>query len=206
MEMITIFGSARTRASVVLWLVEELGLDYRHENYDAVSDPTRTEEFRRLNPAGKLPVLMDGDFVLTETLAICFYLAKKYGHKYGNGRLLGEGLEEEARVMKWASFAMTELDAYAFQLLLAIKFKQQDPHSEICRDFLGMIDRSLKLLEGDLKGRDWLVGSEFSLADMLVCHGVNFAAMMGTDLSAFPVVKNWRKQCLSRPAFQKIRT
>ncbi len=73
-----IYGVARTRAFRALWIAEELGLAYEHVPVEIGDAGARTPEFLALNPNGRLPVIADGDFVLSESLAITLYLAKKH--------------------------------------------------------------------------------------------------------------------------------
>src|SRR5215472_5067764 len=75
-----IYGVARTRAFRALWIAEELGLSYEHVPIEIGEAGARKPEFLALNPNGRLPLIVDGDFVLTESLAITLYLAKKYAH------------------------------------------------------------------------------------------------------------------------------
>ena len=73
-----IYGVARTRAFRALWIAQELGLAHEHLPVEIGDAGARTPEFLALNPNGRLPVIVDGGFVLSESLAITLYLAKKY--------------------------------------------------------------------------------------------------------------------------------
>ena len=76
--MLRLYGSARSRAVRTLWMLGELGLNYDHKDYLPRAPETRTPEFRALNPNGRVPVIDDDGFVLSESMAINFYLAKKH--------------------------------------------------------------------------------------------------------------------------------
>src|ERR687898_3309911 len=76
--MLRLYGAARSRAVRTLWMLGELGLDYDHKDYLPRAPETRTPEFRALNPNGSVPVIDDDGFVLSESMAINLYLAKKY--------------------------------------------------------------------------------------------------------------------------------
>src|SRR5215472_16306783 len=93
MSGVKIYGVARTRAFRALWIAEELGLAYEHVPIEIGEAGARTPEFLALNPNGRLPVIVDGDFVLSESLAITLYLAKKYS----TGKLYPDTPEAEAR-------------------------------------------------------------------------------------------------------------
>ena len=87
MSGLRIYGVARTRAFRALWIAEELGLPYVHVPVEIGGAGARTPEFLALNPNGRLPLIADGDFVLSESLAITLYLAKKYAHGTQHGTL-----------------------------------------------------------------------------------------------------------------------
>src|SRR5262245_4088152 len=77
--MLRLYGAARSRAVRTLWMLGELGLNYEHKDYLPRAPETRTPEFRGLNPNGRVPVIDDDGFVLSESMAINLYLSKKYG-------------------------------------------------------------------------------------------------------------------------------
>src|ERR1044071_9750746 len=95
-----------TRAIRVRWTLQELGVDFEPIRVDLLAGEHRRPEFLKINPAGKLPVLVDGDFILTESVAIVLYLAEKYPEK----GLLPSGLRARAEVYRWLFFAVTELE------------------------------------------------------------------------------------------------
>jgi glutathione S-transferase len=101
-----IYGIARTRAFRALWVAKELGIDYEHLPIEIGDAGARTPEFLAINPNGRLPVIVDGDFVLFESLAITMYLAKKHSP----GKLYPASLEGEARTWQWSLWAVTEVD------------------------------------------------------------------------------------------------
>ena len=103
---LSIYGVARTRAFRALWAAEELGLAYQHRPIEIGEAGARTPEFLALNPNGRLPVIVDGGFVLSESLAITLYLAKKHG----TGTLYPATLEGEAKAWQWSFWAIAEVD------------------------------------------------------------------------------------------------
>src|ERR1051325_4002142 len=95
-----------TRAIRVRWTLQELGVDFESIRVDLLAGEHRRPELLKINPAGKLAVLIDGDFVLTESVAIVLYLGEKYPEK----GLLPSGIETRAQVNRWLLFAATELE------------------------------------------------------------------------------------------------
>ena len=194
--MVTIYGSVQSRAATGLWTARELGLDFTHKDIATRGPETQSPDYLALNPTGKVPTLVDGDFILTESAAICFYLARQYG----NGKLLGENPREEAKVMQWVLFGMTEIDPFAFQLMMEGHYREGGPNEGFCTECKDWVGGSLKLLEKALDGNDWLLGDKFSLADIINIQEANFAAFTGVDLSPYPGVQEWIARGTSRPA------
>ena len=106
MSGLRIYGIARTRAYRALWVAMELGLDYEHLPIEIGDAGARSPEFLAINPNGRLPVIVDDDFVLFESLAITLYLAKKHSA----GKLYPGTLEGEARAWQWSFWAIAEVD------------------------------------------------------------------------------------------------
>src|SRR5205823_725032 len=101
-----LYGFPPTRSTRVLWTLRELDVEFEFVNVDPTKGELRRPEFLAVNPAGKLPVLVDGDFILTESVAIVLYLAEKYPEK----GLLPTGLRARAEVNRWLLFSATELE------------------------------------------------------------------------------------------------
>src|SRR5262245_12823425 len=95
-----------TRSIRVRWTLQELGVEFEPIPVNLVTGENRHPEFLNINPAGKIPVLVDRERVLTESVAIVLYLAEKYPDQ----GLLPAGLNERAEVNRWLLFAATELE------------------------------------------------------------------------------------------------
>lgn len=104
--MLKLYGMGPTRSLRALWALRELDAEFEFVPVNLPAGENRHPDFLRLNPAGKLPVLVDGDFVLTESAAIVMYLAEKYGAK----GLMPADLKERAQAYRWSLFAVTELE------------------------------------------------------------------------------------------------
>ena len=101
-----LYGFGPTRSLRALWGLKELDADFEFVPVNLLAGEHKRPEFLRLNPAGKIPVLVDGDLVIPESAAIVLYLADKYRDK----GLLPESLTERAHVYRWLMFAVTELE------------------------------------------------------------------------------------------------
>jgi glutathione S-transferase len=187
-----IYGVARTRAFRALWVAEELGIPYEHEIGDAGA---RTPEFLALNPNGRLPVIVDGDFVLPESLAITLYLAKKHAL----GTLYPAKLEDEARVWQWSFWAIAEVDrGVNIWSLHAVRLPPDERNAALRDEAQKVIASPFKVLDAAVARRPYLLGHDFTIADLNVAAVLSRAADM--DLTAWPNLKTWLTRCLDRPA------
>jgi glutathione S-transferase len=101
-----LYGFGPTRSLRALWGLKELDTDFEFIPINLLAGEHKHPDFLRLNPAGKVPVLVDGDIVIPESAAIVLYLADKYREK----RLLPASVQERAQVYRWVMFAVTELE------------------------------------------------------------------------------------------------
>ncbi len=193
MSKLRIYGIARTRAFRALWMAEELGLDYRHVPIEIGPAGARKPEYLAINPNGRLPAIEDDGFTLWESLAITLYLAKKHGQLYPTT------LEGEARAWQWSLWAVQEVDrGVNIWSLHAVRLPPQERDSQRRAEALKVLEAPFKVLEGALAGRPYLLGEEFTVADLNVAAVISRAIDM--DLSATPRLARWLERCLERPA------
>jgi glutathione S-transferase len=205
--MITLYGVYRSRATRPLWLLHELDLPFTHvpviQAY-RLSDPqaadaplhTATPDFLRVNPQGQIPAMQDGDLILTESLAIALYLARRYG------RALGPQDDAETALMEqWALFAATAIEGPALEIMMAPADATGEATARIAAEKLR---RPLTRLNTHLQGRDWLVGDRFTVADINTAECLRYAQGNAALIAEFPDVARWLTAAQSRPAFQKM--
>lgn len=195
MSSLQIYGIARTRAFRALWVAKEVGVDYEHLPIEIGDAGARTPEFLAINPNGRLPVIVDGDFVLFESLAITLYLAKKHSP----GKLYPGTLEGEAKAWQWTMWALTEVDrGVNIWSLHAVRLPEAERDAAKRDEALKVIAKPFQVLDAAVSKQDYLVGSEFTVADLNVAAVISRAIEM--DLSAVPHLKAWLTRCLDRPA------
>src|SRR5215510_4325117 len=200
MSDLRIYGIARTRAFRALWVAKELGIDYEHLPIEIGDAGARTPEFLAINPNGRLPVIVDGDFVLFESLAITMYLAKKHS----SGKLYPASLEGEARTWQWSLWAVNEVDrGVNIWSLHAVRLPPEERDAQRRAEALKVLEAPFKVLDHALRGRSYLVGDDFTVADLNVAAVISRAIDM--DLSATPHLERWLRRCLERPAAIKAR-
>jgi len=195
MPGLRIYGIARTRAFRALWIAEELGLDYEHLPIEIGEAGARAPEFLAINPNGRLPFIDDGGFVLYESLAITLYLAKKHSR----GKLYPAVLEDEAKVWQWSFWAIAEVDrGVNIWSLHAVRLPQADRDAAKRDEALKVIAAPFKVLDAAVSRQPYLLGANFTVADLNVAAVISRAVDM--DLSAVPNLKAWLTRCLERPA------
>jgi glutathione S-transferase len=195
MATMKLYGFPPTRSIRVLWMLRELGVDFDFVNVSLVAGEHRRPEFLALNPAGKLPVLVDGDFVLTESVAIVLYLAEKYA---GKG-LLPAKLEARAQVNQWLLFTATELEQPLWRIArhtaLYPKEKRLPGEVPIARqDFQEMA----AVMEEHMRGRQFLVGGSVTVADFVAAYTLDWANEVHL-LDASPRLRGYMDEMYARP-------
>jgi glutathione S-transferase len=195
MSGLRIYGIARTRAYRALWMAIELGLDYEHLPIEIGDAGARSLEFLAINPNGRLPVIVDDGFVLFESLAITLYVAKKHSL----GKLYPATLEGEAKAWQWSFWAIAEVDrGVNIWSLHAVRLPDAERNVALREEALKVITAPFAVLDAALTKTPYLLGSDFTVADLNVAAVISRAVDM--DLSATPNLKAWLMRCLDRPA------
>ena len=179
-------------------VAEELELAYDHVPIEIGAAGARKPEFLALNPNGRLPIIVDGDFVLPESLAITLYLAKKYAH----GTLYPAALEDEARLWQWSFWAVAEVDrGVTIWSLHAVRLPPDERDAALRNEALDVLAAPFAVLYAAVSKNPYLLGPDFTVADLNVAAVLSRAVDM--DLSAWPHLKNWLLRCLERPAARR---
>jgi len=200
--MLKIYGVARSRAFRILWMAKELGLDYQHVKVDFASGETREPGFLALNPNGHVPVIDDAGFILWESMAIKLYLAKKYGM----GGLYPSRLEDEARAWQWSFWGMTEVERPVLKAMMNRAVYPEENRDLAAADAAEKtLAQPLKVLDGVLGRSANMLGESFTVADLNVASILAWARPAQIDMSAFPKVAEWLKNCAERPAARVAR-
>ena len=210
--MITLYGVYRSRASRPLWLLAETGTPFTHipviqsyrlKDAAAADAPmnTTTPGFLAINPQGLIPVLVMGDLVLTESLAITLHLAKTHGG------LLGPQTDAERALMEqWSLFSATAVEDPALEILYIQGDggdKTPEGQATIALN-AEKLRRPLRRLNQHLEGSDWLVGDRFTAADINAAECLRYAQGHPSLLGEFPAVKAWLDRAQARPAFKAM--
>ncbi|MGK7874961.1 MAG: glutathione S-transferase family protein [Xenococcaceae cyanobacterium] len=179
--MLKLYGGVRTRASIVQWYLEELGVPYEFVLLDMEAGEHLQSEFLKINPMGKVPAIVEGDLQLWESGAILLYLAEKYGK-------MPDSLEQRSVITQWVLFANATLGVGLF---VEASREREMP-------------RLLTPLNQIFEGQPFLLGEELTVADVAVGSILAYVPMMlKVDLSDYPGVMDYIKRISERLAFQK---
>ncbi len=190
---LVLYTNPRSRGAMARWMMEELGQPYRVVLM-GYGPPMRTPEFLALNPMGKVPVLTHGPRVVTETAAICAYLATAFPQ----ARLGPETPEESARFWRWIFFAAGPVEAAVTHRAMGFEV----PADKRGLAGYGTHDLAIDTLHGAVAQSDWIAGDRFTAADVYVGSHVAWGLMFGTlpDRLAFAA---YRDRLVARPAWQR---
>ena len=196
--MLTVYGTPRSRTSVVLWLLREMGMKYRHVDSPVRGD--KNPEHLAVNPEGTMPTIKDDDFVLTESMAITYYLAKKYGGDMGP-----RDLQEEAKILRWTTWAVADVDRHVVALVNASGVDEDHPYNaEKFAEASATLQTPLQRFNKKLGDRPFLVGGRLTVADINVAFLLSFLLLLKYDLSDLPNVERFMASMTSRASFRSI--
>lgn len=185
----------------VLWTCAELALPFAQEAWDGGDQDTGTQAFRELNPNAMVPVLIDGEFILWESNAICRYLAAQYG----NGALLPAAPRQRAIVEQWMDWQATELNnawRYAFMALVRASPAHADP--ELIAASAANWNRHVAMLAAQLeKTGAYVAGASFTLADVVMGLSLNRWLTTPMQRPHLPAIDAYLGRLMQRPGFMR---
>ncbi len=196
--MIKLYFAPRTRSVRILWLLEELGLPYELERVEFIP-PVKTF-FQQNTPTGKLPTIEDGDIVMCESGAITEYILETYGE----GRLAPAiGASNRPAFLQWMHFA----DSTAFPplgILVWLLLYREDAaeQANLIADAQARAGVGLTYLEKQLGDKTWLLGDDFSAADIMLGFTLSAAELLGVLGDDHPRTVAYHERLKQRPAFQ----
>ena len=188
-----LYGTPPTRAIRVQWLLNELGVDCEVIGLNPM-DPG--PEFLKLNPAGKLPVLVDGDAVLTESAAIPLYLAEKYPEK----GLIPTDLADRGQMYRWIFFLVTEIEQPLWRIALNTTiYPEENRVPEDIENATRDCKKVVAVFEAYMADREFVAGNKLSVADFIAAYTLdwaNEAKMLGDA----PRLRTYIETMYERPA------
>ncbi len=193
----TIYGLSGSRAIRSLWAIEETGIEYTHVPTHFFND-SKTPEYLAINPNGRIPALVDGDTMLFESMAINLYLTGRYAPQLHPGNDL-----DLAKTMQWSVWAISEIEPLQMQIVVQKFFSGGNPDQSIIDNAGKQLDRPLLVLDTHLAATNYLLGDEFSVADLNLAGVMLLLQMVDFDLSPYGKVSSWLTQCYNRDALKR---
>ena len=195
-----IYHAPNTRSVRIVWLCEELGLDYELEMFKLGDPSMRDPEYLKINPMARVPSLADGDVTIFESGAIVEYILTKHG----GGRMRPNSDSADFPVyLQWLHYAEGMIMPHVNTLVVETILLPEDRRNPVNIDrarkqltrMLGAVDQAL--------GDDEFLAGEFSGADIMTGHACTVAARLGADISDKPNVSAYIKRLNERPGLKK---
>ena len=210
--MITVHHLNNSRSQRVLWLLEELGIDYRVERYERdAKTMLAPASLKNVHPLGKSPLISDGERVVAETGAIIEYLVDRHG----NGRLApAAGSDARLRYSYWLHYAEGSLMPLMVMTLIFNRIVPGSPMlirpiaagivKAVHRQFLGPNTRlHLDYVESELGRSTWFAGEDFTAADVQMSFPLEAAASRACGIDEYPRIAAFLERIHARPAYQR---
>jgi glutathione S-transferase len=199
--VLTVHHLGRSQSERIVWLCEELGLDYELKRYER--DPvTRLAppEYKALHPIGTAPVITDGKLVLGESGAIIEYIIARHA----GGRLgRSEGHAQFADYLYWLHFANASFQALLHRTLVARRL-EPPPEHRVLVDLERRLERALDYLNRRLGEADYLAGSELTAADIMIVFSLTtMRSFTAYDIEPYQHIAAYLRRIGAREAYQR---
>lgn len=193
--MMKLYEFPPTRSIRARWVLQELGVDFEAIEVNLGAGEHAAPAFRELNPAGKVPVLVDGDLVLSESVAIALYLGEKYPQK----RLVPSDLRLRAELNRWLYFTVTELEQPLWRMA---RHGSVYPEAVRLPADIAIAAREFKemaaVLEAHMRGRQYVVGDGVTVADFVLAYTLDWGNEVKL-LGDCPVLIAYFERMYARP-------
>ena len=196
--MITFYFHTTPNPMKVALYLEETGLPYQLAPIDALKGEQHSPEYRAINPNGKVPAIEDDGVRVFDSNAILLYLSEKTGQLAG-------APEDRAEMLSWMMFIATGLGPYSGQ---SVHFRHAAPELPYAINrYLREAQRHYEVLDTHLENRQYIVGSDYSIADVAAWAWIDKAAVvLGEEgLAPYPNLQRWFANIESRPAVARAR-
>ena len=191
--MVQLYWSPRSRSFSGLWILEETGQPYERVLTDISTGAQKKPEYLTINPMGKVPALKDGDVSIAEAAAICAYVAERYPE----ARLAPPvGDPRRAKYLQWLFFGPSCIEPALIQIFTKLEVPTSTAAWGDATQVFDVLDKVLE------KG-PWILGDDFSAADVVIGSGLNFAIRLFKMVPARPSFDRYLDACAARPAFQR---
>ena len=191
--MMKLYWAPRTRSFTTLWMMEETGQPYERVLIDTSAGAQKAPDYLAINPMGKVPALQDGDATMAEAAAICAYVADRYPDAHLAPSI---GDPRRAKYLYWMFFAPSCIEPAMMQIFTKLEVPTSSAGWGDAQQVFDVLDQAVE------KG-PWLLGEDFSAADVVIGSGLNFAIRLFRMVPARPSFDSYLDRCAARPAFQR---
>jgi glutathione S-transferase len=199
--MLKLYHSTQSRSVRPRWMLEEIGAPYEVVRLSIEGGDTKKPAYLAINPNGTVPTLVDGDLVIYESAAICQYLADKFPDKK-----LAPPVGTPARGLyyQWIHYAMSALEPPAVNIFLhTIRKPEAERIPQLVEEGKQQLKTVLGVIDRALAGREFIVGNQFTAADVLIGSTLGWCAMMGQVGAEYANVGAYLQRLMARPAQQR---
>jgi glutathione S-transferase len=198
--MITIYHLDTSRSERIVWLMEELGLEYKLELFQRNDNGSAPDALRKIHALGKAPVIRDGNTVLAESGAIVDYIV----HRYAGDRLaVAPAAADYARYIYWFHFAEGSLMSLLILALVLSRVPEADA-SPVRARVLERMKQTLAFIDSELAQATYFAGATFSAADVMMTFPfTTMRHFLKYDLAPYANILAYLQRIESRPAYQK---
>jgi len=196
-KLILYFASGSPPARACLLLLRYLKLDVEVKDVDLVGGAQHDESYAKLNPQKKVPVLVDGNFTLSESRAILAYLVNKFSP---GSDLYPSDPEKRANVDSKLYYDCSIVFERLAELMRAGMYRKEKTVAKVHKD---AVRDCLKALEAMLENREYFAGENLTIADFSINTSVLSFYEMGFDFSLYPKLVNWMKKLESLPSYEE---
>lgn len=198
--MIKVYHATNTRSIRVIWLLEELGIPYEIEKLSFAEPKIKSAAYLAIHPLGQVPAIDEDGFCMTESGAIVEYILAKYG----KGRLMPKpGTHDHGTCLRWMHFAeatfMPALAAIAQHTFLRPE-DQRIP--QIVTEAKATAAAMLGVIDKQLAGKKFILGTEFSAADIMLGYNLHLCKLFHLPLDGFPNVAAYHAHLSERPGYK----
>jgi len=190
------FGESGNAYKAAITL-ELSGLDWEPVYVDFFNGEARSPEFRKLNPMGEVPVMIDGDVTLTQSGVIQDYISSK------TGKLGGGSAAERREILRWQFWDNHKMSSQAGVLRFLMNFLPEDKRPlEVISWLQGRTKAAYTVLNDELATRDWLVGGGLTVADLSCCGYLFYPEPFGFDRADWPSIDAWLTRISGTPGWK----
>lgn len=193
MSDLVLYHAVPSRSMVVHWMLEEIGEPYRTELMSLEAEDHKTADYLALNPMGRVPTLRHGEVIVTETAAICLYLAEVFPNA---GLDIPVGSAMRGEYLRWLFFAPVTAEP-------AIQWQALNMPSDVPYKPFAETEEVAAVLRDAVAGREYIVGDRFTTADVMIGTAIMWGTRLMPVLPPHPELLAYWERLESRPAWQR---